>query len=466
MEREQHEGRRSVMSRRTFLRGLVVAGSAAVVAACGGNTAPEGGPAASAPGTAGGGGPVTIEWLNRYHTPVTQTLLPEIVSAFEAENPDIKVRYENPGSGEGYTEQILTRVAGGNPPDVATLFEPPVEFATRGALMELDTYMASATLATPDAFYPAPFRSCQWQGKTYGLPSSAGATAIFTNPAMLSARGISTSREGFPRTWDELKALDKEFIVIEGGEVKQAGFVPFIGSSWAYPVWSAINGGQIYDAANNQYTIDSDQNVEWVDYWLRWLDDNYGGDLEAMTIAANWASNYSDSAFYQGKAAMTFEGSWSCTDAEIPFEWDVVRLPVGPSGSTSYTAFYPNWWVVPNGSKQPEAAFRFIEFISTTGWTIWYRTIMDTPAWKQFPPTVITEKLVATIGEERAASVNAFFADYLNSAAEMWTSPVDTFATEQVSLAVEKVLRKQQSPREALAEAQQLAQAKLNEVLA
>jgi multiple sugar transport system substrate-binding protein len=466
MESTNNEVHRAGISRRTFLRSLVAAGGAMVVAACGGTAPQSGSGTTSAPAAGTGtGSQVTIEWLNRYDSPVVQGMMPQIISAFEAENPDIKVNYQNPGNGEGYTEQLLTRVAGGNPPDVATLFEPPVEFAVRGALTELDGYMGNAKLATPDAFYPAPLASCQWQGKTYGLPSSAGASSMFMNTTMLAEKGIS-GRDAFPKTWDELKALDKEFIVIENGEIKQGGFVPFMSGSWTYPAWSASNGTQLYDVANNRYTLDSEQNVEWLDYWLRWLDDQYGGSIEALSVAASWGSAYSDSAFHQGLASMTCEGSWACTDAEIPFEWEVARFPTGPSGSKSFTAFYPNWWVVPNGSKQPEAAFRFVEYLTTTGWTIWYKTIMDTPAWKNFPPAVVTERLVENIGAERAANVNAFFAEYLNDAAPMWASPVETFAQERFGEAVDRIFNKLQAPKEALAEAQQQAQEKLAEVLA
>jgi multiple sugar transport system substrate-binding protein len=479
MSTEDNEVRRTLVSRRAFLRVAAAAGGAALLAACGGSPAAtqptaapagEGGaeqPAATqAPAQASGSGDqVTIEWLNRYTTPTTQEVIPLMVAKFEEENPGIKVNYENPGNGEGYIEKILSRIAGGNPPDVATLYEPPVEFAARGSLLEIDQYMQGAATAKPDAFYPNVLKSTQWQGKTYGLASSAGAGAIYMNVATFNEKGVSTDRGAFPKTWDELKALDKQFIVMEGGEVKQAGYVPFVGNQWLYPAWSAMNGGQIYDSASNTYKLDSDQNVEWLDYWLRWLDDQYGGDLEKLNTAGTWAGTYPDTAFNLGNAAMAAEGSWSSTDAEIPFEWEVAKFPVGPSGSKSATAFWPNWWVIPTGTKQPEAAFKFIEFVATTGWQIWYQFIMDTPAWKNFPPTVLTTKLVEATSQERAENVNQFFADYLNESVEMWTSPVESFANETLTAAVDQVMNKQASPRDALAEAQKLCQDKLNETL-
>ena len=479
---------RKMISRRAFLRMAALAGGAVPLAACGGAPAapqataeqapptaapaaqPTAVPAAAQP-TAAPVAPapadeqVTIEWFNRYTTPTTQEIIPKMVDAFEQANPGIKVKYENPGNGEGYIEALLSRIAGGNPPDIATLYEPPVEFAARGSLVGIDDMMAAAKTARPDAFFPAPLKSCQWQGKTYGLPSSAGAGAIYMNVPMFQEHNISTDRNAFPKTWDELKALSQEFVVIENGEVKQAGFVPFVGNQWLYPAWSAMNGGQIYNSASNTYTIDSAANIEWLEYWVKWLDDQYGGNLEQLNAAGNWAGTYPDTAFNQGKAAMAGEGSWSSTDAEIPFEWEVARFPVGPSGTKSYTAFWPNWWVIPQGTKYPNQAFLFIEHVATTGWEIWYTAIMDTPAWKNFPPTVLTTKLVNAVGQERAEDVHKFFADYLNDAVEMWTSPVETFAQETLSASIDEILNKRKPAKDALAEAQQRCQAKLEETL-
>jgi multiple sugar transport system substrate-binding protein len=362
-------------------------------------------------------------------------------------------------------EALLARVAGGNPPDIATLYEPPVEYAARGSLFAIDDFMASATTAKPDAFFSAPLKSCQWQGKTYGLPSSAGAAAIYFNTQQFKDKGIPTDRAAFPTKMEDVKALSKEFITTKDGAIETAGFVPFVGNSWMYPAWSATYGGQIFDTKANKYMLDSDANVQWLTDWLSWLDDLYGGNLEALNASATWAGTYPDTAFNLKRASMAGEGSWSSTDAEIPFDWEVARLPIGPGGSKSFTAFYPNWWAVPKGTKQPEAAFKFIEFIATSGWETWYQFIMDTPAWKQFPPTVLTTKLVDKVGQARAENVNAFFADYLNDAVEMWTSPVDSFAGETLTTAIGEVLNKAKTPKEALADAQKLCQAKLDETL-
>lgn len=478
---------RRIASRRDFLRALALSGGAAILAACGttgtpaatmapapttapGATqapAPTNAPAeATAPATVEAStGTVTIQWMNPYSTATTQEVIPLMVGEFQKKYPNITVEYENPGTSDGYNEALLSRIAGGNPPDIATLYGPPAEFAARGSLVAIDDLMASAEVAKADAFFASPLKSCQWQGKTYGLPSSAGAGAIYLGLPKFQEKNITISRDTFPKTWDELKALSKEFVVLDNGDIQQAGYVPFADGVWLYPAWSGLNGGKLYDAAANRYVLDSDANVQWLDYWLNWLDDQYGGDIEKVRTAGNWSGTYPDSAFNQGRSAMTAEGSWSSTDAEIPFDWEVARFPVGPGGSKSVTAFWPNWWVIPQGTKYSAEAFLFIEFIATQGWQIWYEYIMDTPAWKNFPPTVLTTKLVNATSAERATDVNKFFADYLNDAAEMWTSPIESFANDTLTSAVDEVLNKKKTPKEALADAQQICQAKLEETL-
>src|SRR5690606_29915377 len=130
--------------------------------------------------------------------------------------------------------------------------------------------------------------------------------------------------------------------------LREVGFVPWA-DSWLKPVWSGLNGGKIYDAASNQYVIDSPENISWWEYMVGWLDEQYRGDQEALNVAGAWASVYPESAFHMGLSAVASEGSWACTDVEFPFEWEIAKFPVGPSGDKSVTGYWPNWWALPKG---------------------------------------------------------------------------------------------------------------------
>lgn len=480
MGTEDNDVRRR-LSRRAFLRAAALSGGTVLLAACGATSSTpsdaaqsptgaadtSGAPAAATTGPATvSGDKVTIEWANRYSSEVTQQVIPLMVAEFEKLYPNITVNYENPGTGEGYDEKILARIAAGDSPDVMICNTTPIEYAVRGSLMDITAQLQSSQFAKPDAIFPGPLASCTWQGKIYGLPSSAGAGAIFTNVGLLQEKGMPTDRESFPKTWADWRAMSKEFVVQDNGSFTQAGFVPFAGNAWLYPVWSALNGGQIYDSASNTYKLNSENNVQWLNFWLEWLDEQYGGNVETFNTAGNWADAYSDGLFSAGKMAGVHSGSWVATDAQIPFQWEAVKFPVGPSGSKSVTGFYPNWWAVPTGAKHPQEAYQFVEFVATRGWETWYKYILDTPSWKNFPPNVITDKLVQDVGQEKAVDINTFFSDYLNDAIPMWDSPIELFAQETIANSVSEVLNKRKDAKTALEEAQQICQTKLQEVAA
>jgi ABC-type glycerol-3-phosphate transport system substrate-binding protein len=491
--KEIRNSTRKLVSRRDFLKFASLVGGATVLAACAPKPVATQAPQATAPAPAAGtqapavanatvtptyvvanpapaAGQVELEWWSQWSSPSCQAAIPQVVDAFQKENPNIVVKYEisgGPPGGGDYTQILLARIAAGNPPDAVTLWTAPSQFGARGALMDISGLMAVATYAKPDAFYEGVLNSCKWNGKTFGLPASAGAGCIFINTKMFADKGISTKREDFPTTWDGLKTLSQKFTVIDNGTIKQAGYVPWTAPSlWLKPVWSELNGGKLFDSASAQYKLDSSQNAEWLTYWVTWLKEVYGGDVEKLNQAGTWADVYPNSAFALGNAAMADSGSWACTDAGIPFDWEVMKFPKGPSGSTQLTGFWPNWFALPKGSPHAAEAFKFSEFFSTKGWEIWYAGVgMDTPAWKGFPRDTLNKALVANVGLPRAQDINNFFMEYLNNTAEMWTSPVEDFASDTLNSTIDEVLHLKTPAGQALKAAQSVIQAKLDETL-
>lgn len=249
--------------------------------------------------------------------------------------------------------------------------------------------------------------------------------------------------------------------------MKQIGYIPFTGnSSWLKPVWSELNGGKIFDSASAQYKLDSAQNAEWLNYWVKWLKEEYGGDIEKVNQAGNWGDVYPNTAFYMGNAAMADSGSWACTDAGIPFDWEVVKFPKGPSGSASLTGFWPNWWALPKGTPHAQEAFLFSEYFCTVGWGLWYaNATMDMPAWKGFPRDTLNKALVNLVGMTRAQDIQNFLLDYQGTTAEMWTSPVEDFANDTLNSMLDEVLHLKTPADQALKTAQSTIQSKLDETL-
>jgi ABC-type glycerol-3-phosphate transport system substrate-binding protein len=464
---EEKNNPKAPLSRRQFLKLAGVAGSAALLSACGtkATEAPVEQPteAVIVPEK------VKISWWNQFSTPTCQTVFPMAVNDFMAANPNIEVEFEitgGPPGGGDYFEVLLARIAAGNAPDSITLWTPPSEFGAQGALMAIDTNMESAKLAKKAAFYEGPLQSCQLKGQTFGLPASAGSGSMFYNKAHFEEAGLSTKREDFPKTWDEVKEIAVKLTKKDGsGAVTNAGFVPWT-QRWLDPVWATLNGGMIFDPVNLKYALDSENNIEVLKYWLSYLDDLYGGDIEAFNVISAWGDVYPNTAFNLGVASIDASGAWAPTDAAIPFEFEIAKFPSGPKGTKSVTGFWPNWWAIPKGTPHPNEGFLFSEYMCTEGWVTWYiNGTMDTPAWKGAPADIWCKAVETMFGLERAKDFHKFFSDYLNDTAVMWASPVESFASTTIGQSIDEILHKVKPPEQALKEAQDLCQKKLDETM-
>jgi ABC-type glycerol-3-phosphate transport system substrate-binding protein len=387
---------------------------------------------------------------------------------FTDENPGVKVDFEisgGPPGGGNFTELLLARIAAGNPPDTCTLWDPPSGYGSRGALADIDELMVNAAVAKSSAFYEGVLKSCQFKGKTYGLPASAGVGCLFINKQLFEDKGLSTKREDLPKTWNELREVSAKMVSYNGSDLEIYGMTPW-DQNVMLSTWSQNNGGTIFDAATLTYKIDSPENIEWFQFWLDWLDGQYKGDLEKLNIVATAPDVYPDSPFAMGKSAIGTSGAWACTDAGIPFKWELFALPVGPSGSASKSFYWPNWFAMPSGGPHPQESFKFVEHMTTKGWAVWYENAtIDTPAWNGISADIINKALEKQEGRERAVELQNYFAEMLKTTADVWTSPIESFATDTLASAVGELLNKKTAPSEALANAQKVIQAQLDETM-
>ena len=466
----RHRGVRGVrLSRRHLLR---AGGGSFLVMAAGGGTAWS--PAAR---VAAAQERVTLRFWTPGGTPLFCETHNAITADYEQVNPNVAFEDVQCGTSESedFIQVLLASIAAGNPPDATILWDTPVSLGARGALLALDDLMQTAQYAKAENWPQGLLQSCQFEGKTYGLPVTAGLYGIWYNEELFEAKGVPTDRASFPKTWDELRRLSKEFTVWEGDRLASAGFVPWSGISDPYtlPIWSALNGGQLYDAADQRYTIDAEPNVAMMDYFIAWLDEEYGGDITKVQRSGSWTGYTNDEglppAFQEGRQATMEQGSWLMGDFAAEIEpvfqrWNIAPYPVGPGGTQPVSGYWPNWLVIPEGGAHPEEAFGYLDYLSGVGAAKWFAAVPDIPT-NTAVPDVLPEVVVTTRGEEFAAEIMAFFDQQAQVATPMWNSPVESFANDQLQRALEQIMTKAASPKDALAQAQQACQAELEKAL-
>jgi ABC-type glycerol-3-phosphate transport system substrate-binding protein len=457
------------------LRLAGLGGGAALLSACGGT--PQPGPASSGSQAPAGEAPAGESVALSFWTPGGSEEFcrgfDTIAANYKQVNPNVAIGPTQCGTGDDdFNELLLARIAGGNPPDATILWTSPVALGARGALEPLDDLMQSSQNSQVANWPAGVLASCQFQGQTYGLPVTSGSYAVFYNQELFEERGIPADRASFPKTWDELRQLSKEFTRWNNNTLEMAGFVPQF-DAVTLTVWSALNGGQFYDSANSRHTLDSEANIAMLQYLLDWLDEEYQGDYNQIASAAGWDmsldSDGLEPAWQAGRLAVAINGSWAAGDlyqVQPVFEaWNVAPLPVGPGGSTAVSGYWPNWLVIPKGSPQREAAFAYLDYMSVEGVKVWFANIPDLPVNNKVEGDLVMQSVAEKRGEEFARDVTDFFRQQLTVATPMWTSPVQDFANDQIFRAYEQVMSKAASPKDALSEAQQACESQLAQVL-
>ncbi len=449
---------RTRIDRRAFLRVIGLGGGAAVLAACGPSTPPgvrE--PALVTFWTPGGGGDFCAG-------------LDAIAKDFQQHYPSIHIGPTRCGAGEqDFSEMLLARIAAGNPPDATILWTSPGALAARGSLQPLDQMMQTSKYAQVENWPPAVLASCRFDGKTYGLPITAGSCGIWYNREMFEHRGIPAGRDDFPKTWDELRRLSQEFTSWQGDTLRIAGFIPWHVAE-ELPIWSALNGSQLYDAANRRYTIDAEGNIAMMAYAVEWLDQEYKGDFVKVNRSGNWEGYELDGrrpAFMDQRQAMVPTYSWNMGIKDYiqsTSQWDIARFPVGPGGGQTVAGYWPNWLVIPKGARHVSQAFTWLDYLSGVGVKAWFSHFPDLPTNRHVPHDLLPVALVAEKGEAFAQDIMNFFRAQLDIATPMWDSPVQDFATDQIKRALEQIVYKVVRPSEALAEAQKACQGALDKV--
>lgn len=401
----------------------------------------------------------------------------EIAADYAAVNQSITFQEVQclPGETDDYFQAVLAAIAAGNPPDGMIIWDTPVSLAARGALLPIDDLMAASEHAQADKWPAGLLASCQYEGQTFGLPVTTGSYGIWYNADLLAEKGIPNDPASLPSTWDELRQLSKEFTVWDGDVLQSAGFVPNNAEfdSYELPIWSALNGGQLYDAENRTYTIDSDQNIEMMDYFVSWIDEEYKGDIGLVRSSSSWSGYVNESglppAFQDGRQAFVEQGSWLMGDFAAEVEpvftnWNIGSHPVGPSGEAVVSGYWPNWLAIPAGAANPEAIFGYMDYMSAVGVEKWFSVIVDIPT-NADAPDVLPQTVVDSRGEEFAGQIMDFWAAQAEISTPMWDSPVQGFAIDRLTQATERIFTKAAAPAEEMAAAQADCQAALEELL-
>lgn len=326
-------------------------------AQAGGDPGGTAGDAAAAPVVARSrtsGRPITLEvWLTDWEQ-TTQALFNEqLVPAFEAANPDIAVNVQYL-DWRVFTEKLIAAHAGGVLPDI---FQAGAEYvaplATKGMALDIDTYIQS--WGQRDDFYESTWNTVSYRGKTYGVPVLSAPQTLMYRKDMLQSAGISTP----PATWEDLQQDAIKATRRDGDKFAISGFNAR--PIWQQYVWFLFqNGGDVF-SADGQVTVNSPEAVEALEYFSRLF--NQDRVASKSTIAAPTANV---GAMAANLVAMQLGNQLTVRDfrQNNPAQAGnlVVANPVGKKQQV--TTNWTDWLAIARASKNPDAAWKFVQSIA------------------------------------------------------------------------------------------------------
>lgn len=288
----------------------------------------------------------------------------ERIKAFEAQNPDLKVRLVT-----GDYSKLLTMVAGGVAPDVSYVDYVYVPyFAKRGAIVCLDDWLAREGGDFLDRFFPTTLAGVTYKGSLYGLPDAWSPVLLYYNASLFDEHNaehpeapLTYPNQGW--TWDDFRRAAKLLTADLDGDGRTDRFGALVpGSHHRWPIFVWQNGGEVTTADDKLCTMDQPEAIEAIQFLsdLMFVDKSMPS---ANTQLEGVAEQSMNRWFAEQRIAMIYTTRYYQQDlSEVGgFEWDVAPLPGRQNQSTIYIG---GTWLMSSQCLNKAAAWRLMQFLT------------------------------------------------------------------------------------------------------
>ncbi|MDR6684531.1 multiple sugar transport system substrate-binding protein [Arthrobacter sp. 1088] len=279
------------------------------------------------------------------------------IAAFEAENPNIKVKAEY-GDWSGYWDKLATQVAANDAPDIIQMDEKYItEYSTRGALLDLSKYDIDTSKLDEAALNAGKGA----KGLT-GIAAGINAATILANPAVFKAAGVALPDDK-TWTWEDFERIAAE--VTSKSPKGTYGAAAYGTDEASLGVWLRQNGKSLY-------TQDGKLGFEPSDiagYWdfLKDMSEKKAVPSASEIVEAE-AAPLDQSGLATGKNGMAFW--WSnqlpALEKAAGGELQILRFPskTGKAADTQLWYKASQFWSASSRTKHPEETAKFIDFLT------------------------------------------------------------------------------------------------------
>jgi ABC-type glycerol-3-phosphate transport system substrate-binding protein len=326
-------------------------------------------PAASGSGVAAPlSGPITV--LVEGNGRGAQAPLQQVYDDFQAQNPGIAWDMRAiPGLGPDWDRLARVAVGSGEPVGLLVLDGLFVRaWARDGLLADLgaDPGLTDVLARVPVRFHLAGRGEATTRAFPLALSGGIQTTGMYYNKALLEEAGLEA-----PRTITDLKAMVEPLSAFGAAPlVHCSGDIPFnpLLVLWLLPMIAGRAGDPlefVERTIRGEVRYDS---PEWIEAFQIIADLRSSGVLLEGSGAADYATM--QLLFLQGRAAMTYNGSWMLTQILAgtptgPFDLHVAQLPVVDGASTAHSILAWAGFAMPaKAAASRDSVHAFLEYAS------------------------------------------------------------------------------------------------------
>jgi multiple sugar transport system substrate-binding protein len=423
------------MRRRLFVVLLAVTAAALALHGCGG----------------GGGqttGVVELQFWHAMGGPL-QDALDELVLEFNETHPDIQIESVGMGNYQALSQKIMAAVAAGQPPDFAQAYEAWTEnLIDNGSTEPLTAYIDGPDGLTADEladFVPGMIENNTWRGQIYSFPFNKSVRAVYWNKDLFAEEGLSAA----PVNWDEYRDFSRRLTKDRNGDgtIDQWGTAGQI-SAWMFENLLIQNGGKILSDDGTRAAFDSPEGLEALEFMVELLT-----DFGKVTSGYEYQND-----FQAGKVGMIEGSTVSLSFMEGKYTFDMAVAPLPAQKQRACLVAGTNIVIFADSpAAKKAAAWKFIKWFTSpeitarwaarTGYAPVRMSAMDDPVMVQrFDEIEGLREVIAQLD----------FATYEPRSAAWYAGRKSLEET-----GIESALRRQRSPREALASAAAAVNAEL-----
>lgn len=285
-------------------------------------------------------------------------IMEKLASEWKKQNPDIKLVLQHIPTGN-YVQKILTRIAGGNPPDIIfTEVNDFVMLKSKKIFLDLTPFIEKDNEFKIDKIFPQIVKRFKDGNKIYVIPRDIAPFAcVYYNKNLFKKKGIELPADDW--RWNDLLEKAKKLTERKKGKTTCWGFYTVFWENFVYS-----SGGGIIDNFKNpkKCILNSPKSLRGLKFYYDLIykykvmpspETMIGMQMGALQM------------FMSGRLAMYCSGIW-----EVPifryiknFSWDIVMFPKGPEGIRAFGSGGSGYGILKT-CKNPEIAWKVLKFLT------------------------------------------------------------------------------------------------------